>query len=763
MALKNNNSSWAVSNAKWITAAGCDGKTNLYLQFIKSFELDKCCDLTIQITAVSQYMLWVNGRHVHRGPAVGDLSYYYYDTLAINADLLQKGNNVLAVLLYHDGDAIHPWQDNGLVQGFECGKPGLLVHLQAGAVDIVSDRSWKVKPSEVYSGISRLSRWGGYCESYHGDKEQPWTKPNYDCSSWGNAVERANALSEGYVRNLVELELPPLEVTTLTPRRIINVAECLGKIDVDAASPPCDYHEQPMTFSPGEYGAMPSVTFDFGTMTVGYPEIEVEGAFGVYEVWYGETLDLYRLDAIRISSDGRWKAFQRRAFRYLKINFIALEGPITLKRIAMHNTWYAYNDGGSAVSSDEQVNHIIDVSKHTLRMNTSYHYEDCPWREQALWIFDMRVMSLINYYYYGDSALVAKNLRQCFALQNEDGSINSTGPKKNTIYHPDFCMHLVAALREYYQYSGDRELVSELQPSLQKLHAFIERFQAPDGLLDSRRVANRGEPFLDWSDAIDKTGKSIIFNAVYAQYLDDMAFLSRLNRQHDASFHGARERLIKAVNTVLYDEKAGLYRDAFDKGRLSERISFQGNIAALYGGFVPDERVDGMFAKLAEAQRFKPPYAPSFYLLVFEALARYKRYQQIDEHIRRYWGGMLARQAVTWWEVFDPDTPQWVYPHPYLGNTPTYEMNWIPISTCHGWSGTAGYAIPRYLLGIDLLKLAENKIVIDTTVPATVECFTYKVPLREAVLELCFRKHNANYDLEVLSKPRDIDLIYKNE
>lgn len=757
--MKNDNQEWIASGAKWITALDCDEKTNLYVQFVKLFKLDKVCELTMNITAVSQYMLWVNGQYVHRGPAVGDVRYYYYDTLKIDAEFLRKGTNVIAVLLYHDGDTIHPWQDNGVVQGFEYGKPGLLVHLKGDGVDIVSDRSWQVKVSEVYSGFSRVSRWGGYCESYHGEKEQPWMMTEYPYGGWSDAVERAGAICEKYVKNLVKLELSPLEVTELKPRRIIDATRCLGHLSLDISLLPCGYSDMPIEFSPGEYGAMPSVTFDFGTMTVGYPEIEIEGAFCIYEVWYGEMLDLYRLDVIHKSDRGIWKAFQRRAFRYLKINFIAIEGAVTLKRIATRNTWYAYNDDGLAVSSDETINKVIEISKHTLRMNSSYHFEDCPWREQALWIFDMRAMALIDYYYFGDSGLVAKNLRQCFALQNDDGSVNSTGPKKNTCYHPDFCMHLIAALREYYQYTGDSDLVDELSPYMKKLHTFIERFRSSDGLLDSVLVKGRGVPFLDWSNDIDKLGKSIIFNAVYSRYLDDIAFLFCIVKQDATSFMQTAEKLKTAVNALLFDAREGLYHDTFNEGKLSKNISLQGNMAALYGGFVPESEVEKVFEKLADTERFRPPYAPSFYLMIFETLSRYGQHRQILDHIRRYWGGMLSRQAVTWWEVFDPATPEWVYPHPYLGQTATYEMNWIPISTCHGWSGTAGYAIPRYLLGIDLLQLSNNRIVVDTKTPAFFDSFRYKVPVRQEALEIYFKKKNDCYDVQVLAKPKNIELI----
>jgi len=396
---------------------------------------------------------------------------------------------------------------------------------------------------------------------------------------------------------------------------------------------------------------------------------------------------------------------------------------------------------------------MLDISKHTLRTNTSYHYEDCPWREQALWVFDMRVMALINYYFYGDYKLVAKNIRQCFALQEEDGALNSTGPKKNSCYHFDFCMHLIAVVKEYYQYSGDRDLLLELLPYIGKLAGFIAGFQ-DGGLLDST-IEERGEPFLDWSTDIDKPGKSIILNAIYSNYLKDIAFIYGVCGENSEKYSADIEPLRKGVNQLLFDSDAGLYRDSFFEGKLSEKYSLQGNMAAVYGGFADEKRVAEIVRKISDKQKFHPPFAPSFYLIIFEALSVAGRYDLIADYIDWYWGAMLQRGATTWWEVFDPNTPGWAYPHPYLGNVPTYEMDWIPVSTCHGWSGVCAYSIPKYIFGIDLLRLYENKITIKPGIKDFSEKFSYKVPIKNDYLHIVYEGKS----IDVVHCPDDINLI----
>jgi hypothetical protein len=757
----NNNQYWITSKAKWISMAGCQRKSNLYLQYANEFKISNPVLLNVRIAAVSRYVLYINGHYIGRGSVVSNRTYYYYETYKIPANYLIKGRNLISVLLHHDG------KDTQTVQGFEYGEPGLLFGMEGEGVSYISDLNWKVKQSPAYSGTSiagidgsqMVSKWGGYKEFYHGDKEENWIGLMYDHSGWANAVEVADAISEEFVQNLVELDLPSLETTDIYPKRIIEISQNLGRISLESEVIPQEYHQQTVAVGGSEYGSSPAITFDFGRMVVGYPEINTEGGFCIYELWYGESLDIYRLDVVRVPTHGQWKAFQRRAFRFLQIKFIAIESEVRVKCVKIENSWYPYNTSGCAISSDITINNIIDISKYTVRVNTSYHYEDCPWREQALWIFDMRVMSLINYYNFGDAKLVAKNIHQIFALQYDDGSVNSTGPKLNNCWHIDFCMHLISALREYYQYSGDDSLVRELLPNVRRLAEYIKSYSSSDGILDSGPVGKRGAPFLDWSDKVDKLGESIILNAIYSRYLDDLAILYDLCECDGDALRNQRMQHSQSVNNLLFDKREGLYRDSFFDGKLSQKFSMQGNMAALYGGFVDAGKAAEILVKLSDKNRFHMPFAPSFYLIVFEALHQLDKGQTIMEHIKNYWGGMLDRGATAWWEVFDPNSPQWMYPHPFLGNTPTYEMDWIPVSSCHGWSGIPGYAIPRYLLGIDLFELYKNRITIQPRFAGAFERFTYKLPVRGEQLWIEFGSSLSGYQTEIKSCPKDVDIL----
>ncbi len=756
---------WETPGVSWIATADAARHPNLYLDFAAHFTCEAGARLMLRICAASLYRVSVNGVVVGRGPAPADVTCRYYHETEIPAELLRQGDNLLTVLLFHDGETTET------IQGFQYGKPGLLVHLsdsETGDIALVSDADWRVRRSLIYSPRpvimptpAMVSKWGGYKEFYYGEQEDGWETPGYDHSAWEYAVALASPTDPAYAATLLPVGIPDLLETVLLPERLIEASNSLGRVRLpdSVTDLPAAWTGQCIEFAPGEPGAMPSVLLDYGRIVVGSPEIVVTGADCRYEVSYGETLDLLRCDVVRPGPGGHWRSFQRRAYRYIKLSFIALEGDVTLSDIRHHNAWYDYDTRGELTLDDPLASRILDVTRYTQRASTSHHYEDCPVREQALWIMDMRVMSLVNAYLFHNPELTAKCLHQAFVLQNEDGSIPATGPRSNTCYNPDFTMHLVAALREHYQHSGDRALAASLLPAARRAAGYLQMFRADTGLLDTE--LGLPIPFLDWSFQIEKRGQTTILNALYKRFLEDMAALEMLCGDPSAAHRFCDEAgsVGRAIHRNLFWEERGVYRDSIYRGAPVPIVSLQANLAALYAGVVPPSRIDTLLETIWESPEYPRPFGPSYYLIVLEALAANGRTDAIWPVIRDYWGAMLGRGATTWWEVFDPTTPDWAYPHTFLGNTATFECDWIPISACHGWSNVPGYAIPRYLLGVDLSQICDKRIVIRPALPDHWKRISYAVPVAGGMLRLQFHQRNGTTQVEVLERPDGIEIV----
>jgi hypothetical protein len=226
-----------------------------------------------------------------------------------------------------------------------------------------------------------------------------------------------------------------------------------------------------------------------------------------------------------------------------------------------------------------------------------------------------------------------------------------------------------------------------------------------------------------------------------------------------AAYRKEANHVKQTVNALLFDSNVGLYRDTYCNGELLEGISQQANMASIYAGICPEERIADVLDKVWYSGDYPRPFGPSFYVLVVDALHRVGKQGALPELFDSYWGEMLRRGATTWWEVFDPTTPAWSYPHPFLGNTPTYELDWIPISACHGWSGIPGYSIPRHLLGVDLSQVHANRIVVDPGIPGLIESVRYAVPVRGSLLDLSFEGDGERYRITVHTAPEGLELI----
>jgi hypothetical protein len=107
--------------AQWIWCRGVEEGRNLFCLARKRVVLERPPQSAIlHVTADSHYQVWINGRHVNRGPARCLPEYQAYDILDVT-DLLHAGNNVVAVLAQHYG---------ATTSGYVLGKPGLLAQLE---------------------------------------------------------------------------------------------------------------------------------------------------------------------------------------------------------------------------------------------------------------------------------------------------------------------------------------------------------------------------------------------------------------------------------------------------------------------------------------------------------------------------------------------------------------------------------------------------------------------------------------------------------
>lgn len=442
------------------------------------------------------------------------------------------------------------------------------------------------------------------------------------------------------------------------------------------------------------------LVFDLGKETVGYLELEIACPTPTtVDVGFGEHLEDLR---VRTNVGGRQfvlrcqaspegsvfvHRFIRLGCRYLQL---FIHGRDALVRYAgLRPVHYPFRAEASFSCSDHLHQRIYQVAKYTLDCCVHEHYEDCPWREQALYAFDSRNQMLFGYYAYGEFTQPRESLRTLALSQREDGLLELCAPARVPVDIPAFSLAFVVELEEYCRYSGDisfgREMLPVVRRILQAVHSHVA-----NGL-----VWNFREPgywnFYEWRPLLDGTpierteelppSAHAPLQLYYLLALQRTAAICRYLRM-DTPELDAQIDQVRAGLEQFWDPDAQAYASFLAEGA-REQYAELTQALALYTDAVPEHRRDTLREKLASGTLV--PISMSSSIFKYEALLQQPdRYgHAVFEQIAECWGGMLYRGATTFWET-------------ELGAEDFDRAG----SLCHAWSSVPLYLYGAYLLGV---------------------------------------------------------------
>lgn len=390
-------------------------------------------------------------------------------------------------------------------------------------------------------------------------------------------------------------------------------------------------------------------------------------------------------DVIHVDFPGEYKMPRRYAARYIKITVECSTRALTLsnfKFIAQTSADTAVTT--ASTSSDERLAKIEAVSLHTLENCMHRIFEDGPRRDRRLWIGDLRLEALTNYYSFKNIDLV----RRCLYLfaasdKNESGFIPAY-VYENPVYVSgywflqDYSLLFSACLCDYYEHTGDAQVFYDIYPvaksQLDAMHAHLD----DDGIVT---VAPKGDVFIDWCDGLSKI---TALQGVYLYALEAMAKTLEVLNHTDAALYRERYNKAKAAaRKELYCKET----NSFSCERDNYQVSVHSAIWMILGGVLDgNEAIKALDNALKAENSFKPftPYA-NHYLV--EAYIKLGLTDRAFDHIRAYWGSMLDLGADTFFEMHVPGDPDYA---PACGGT---EFN----SMCHAWSCTPAYFVRKYL------------------------------------------------------------------
>ncbi len=361
---------------------------------------------------------------------------------------------------------------------------------------------------------------------------------------------------------------------------------------------------------------------------------------------------------------------RRYAARYIVIEVLATRYPCKLSDFCF-----------TAVSSadvsrlqpadirDEKLRTIDKVAVNTLKNCMHRVFEDGPKRDRRLWLGDLRLEALGNYYTFKNSEIVKRCLYLFAAADpNESGFLPGyvyEYPEyiSGSWYLIDYSLLFVAALCDYLEATGDKELFNELYAVAKSVMDAAHRAVGTNGIIT---VPTDSDVFIDWCEGLCKVP------ALHGVYLYTLklwiAALARLGVQSDTY----SKRYEKALNAA--------------RVQLCEKIdSVHAAVWLILGGALEGEDAyKTLCAAFLDNDTYKP-FTPYMHHYLVEALLTISKTDRAVEYIKNYWGGMVDLGADTFYEVYVPHNPDF---SPYNDRM----IN----SMCHAWSCTPSYFIRKY-------------------------------------------------------------------
>lgn len=705
------------TDCKWIwTADGYDINENLYVHFRTSFiigeEIDENTQYTFRISADSQYALWINDRFVDYGQYADFPEYKCYDTLDVT-DYVIPGENKVYILAYYQGQSSFT---------YITGRAGLLFTLSEGNTIILSsDTNVECAVAKEYRNgpMERITGQLGYAFEYDATKsaDNNWQKAvivgrpiRMNPRPIPKLVIEGRPLAKIVAQGIfMHADNAPSDTTAQKMQRAYLSARELGMVAPGSGAAPFVLDgEKPFSVNcdcdDGVY-----LIIDLGKETAGVFDLVIEADRGtVVNIGYGEHLDDLR---VRSSVGGRCFACKytcsgegvehftqynkRFGLRYIEL--MVESGSFDLYYAGVLPTVYPVKKIRRLDSADYLQNKIYDVCVDTLRLCMHEHYEDTPWREQALYAMDSRNQILCGYYAFEEFDMPKASIKLLSLSQLPSGLLEICAPAKSHITIPSFSLQWILELYEYVLYSGDTEFGLEMWPCAERIISTFWRKAGGRDLVGPWFDKACWE-FYEWmpglsggymADVRDRNNRDNYdapLSCLYMVALDRMTKLAKMLVPYTSEdidfmekaswFEMLCEGIKESFDSTFWNEEKRCYTTFIVNGKQADHYCKLANALALYAGLVPKDKVMIVADKLAYDDSMIDT-SLSASIFKYEALLMlgdtYSDF--VYDQIAQKWGNMLFNGATSFWET---ENGAWDFDN--AG------------SLCHGWS-----AIPVYL------------------------------------------------------------------
>ena len=741
----------------WIRLAFNGIDINLHANFRGSFILPQGVnDAVLSVSADSDFLLYLDG--VELGG--GQFSDYPDRPTAtqFHTGRLEAGGHLLAALVWFRGKDFSTYR---------CGTPGFRCELQAGEFRFGSSDAWKTRldPAFTSGPIADVTGQLGFVTCCDGRKFDNWQQPGFDDSDWETAVAADD-------RGVPE----PRPVPRLAPgeRRSVAFANqgfllrtggketFAATVSRDLMRPvpaalffglPGLYGAEPVTFAEPRRIQPPAspengsfVILDFGGECAGKLEIELDAPEGtVVDLSHGEHLDDGRVRSQIHSRNftdrytchaGRNRfaiPFRRSGGRYLQLNFTEYAEPLTLYYAGIRPQELPLPAAARFDDGDRLHTKLRQVALNTMKLCMHEHYEDCPWREQALYAYDSRNQALFGYYAWGNYGFAATSFELLGRGIRPDGLLELCAPARVPVTIPIFSWIWFVEVDEHWLYSGNGRLFLQFERQMEEmLERALARRDDATGLFlppEGKEIWN----FYEWVAQLDGTGHHPL-SAPYNLYLAlALRSFEAMKARAGRPVPNRSDALLATIAREFRrpDGFYATYRDG------SEPVGFHEhtNALALRLGLLPPELYP-RFIRLAENPQVIPASTSSL-PFVIDALhqAGPEGRRLAAERLTAAFAPMLFTGSDTLWEV--------------AAGAAGFDGAG---SLCHAWSSVPVYWQGARQLGVTPLEPGFARFAVSPC-PGTQEHIAGEVPTPSGTIRIDCRRTAAGLKLSVECPP----------
>lgn len=687
---------------------------NLYFDIIHNFDitsLDLNKEIYIDISVDSQYILWINGFQVSFGQFPDYPHYKIFDTILISP-FLKNGENRLSILAYYIGEDSSTY--------FK-GAPGITfdLHDSHQAISSCTSNTF-IRPSLDYKSgvVEKISPQLSYTCYYNAALHDGWNKQEYVAGNEWLTPMVLGARGLLYPRPIKKVVVQKPARSLLQSQGIFinptisyqsTIAESMqfSFLSFRESRNLCglsSHQELPfeagIKFKTELEAKCDGIYFvlDLEQEQTGHIHFDIETVpETIINISYGEHLEDLRVRSHvggrnfamqYITKGGReqWIDLIRRVgCRYIQVHVYSNE--FKLYYFGLQPAIFPVIIKNQYKAANELHQKIYDTGIRTLELCMHDHYEDCPWREQALYSMDSRNQMLSGYYCFDNDDFAKTSLRLLAYSQRSDGLLELCAPARIPITIPCFSLTFIIQLCEYVDHSRDIDFGREMFDIAKRvMDVFIEKIRS-NGLV-SCFVDTQYWNFYEWSNDLDggdifrndKSSETFDgpLNAFLSIALQNFSQLCESIEKKDLSilYKDLYIKLNKSMDTCFWDSDNNLYYSFLNS---TKPIKFSELTQSLfvYCKAARNERKDAILEAMSKSGSNLIPVTLSHSIFKYEAflMEKQKYHTFVLSQIASIWGNMLFQGATTFWET---EKGSWDFDN---GG-----------SLCHGWS-----AIPVYL------------------------------------------------------------------